>query len=289
MKEKRYLLAFCQYLSIFFSCEISKNLLEFVHERGDFVLTAEDYEKMAQLMRQNDEFSYVVRQITEENKYLLSKTSHELRNMLTLIGSSLQLMEKQHPEVAQFKYWNQITQDLETTNQLLVELSGYNESKDMIMQKGDLAKLISNTVASFQSECLNRGILLKESINEETLEYTKEYIFDHLRLKQALVNLIKNAMEACEYGDTITVSMNLGEKENDDDQNLIVICISDTGTPIDEENLASIFEPYYTTKESGTGLGLAIVKSIILRHGGDIQVNSTSQATSFLFELPLVV
>lgn len=253
------------------------------------MLTAEDFEKMTHLMRQNDEFSYVVRQITEENKYLLSKTSHELRNMLTLIGSSLQLMEKQHPEVEQFKYWNQINQDLETTNHLLLELSGYNESRDMIMQKGDLAKLINNTVASFQGECLNRGVLLKKSINEETLEYTKEYIFDHLRLKQALVNLIKNAMEACEDGDTITVSMTLGEKEKCDEQNTIVICISDTGTPIDEENLSSIFEPYFTTKESGTGLGLAIVRSIILRHGGDIKVNSTKKNTSFLFELPLVI
>ena len=253
------------------------------------MLTAQDYEKMTQLMQQNDEFSYIIRQITEENKYLLSKTSHELRNMLTLIGSSLQLMEKQHPEVEEFKYWKQIMQDLETTNELLVELSGYNESKDLIMQKGDLAKLITNTIASFQSESLNRGILLKESINEETLEYTKEYIFDHLRLKQALVNLIKNALEACEYGDTITVSMNISEKPNSNGSSSIIICISDTGTPIDQESLSSIFEPYYTTKESGTGLGLAIVKSIIIRHGGDIQVNSTGEETSFFFELPLVV
>lgn len=253
------------------------------------MLTAQDYEKMTQLMQQNDEFSYIIRQITEENKYLLSKTSHEMRNMLTLIGSSLQLMEKRNPEVQEFKYWNQIMQDLDTTSQLLVELSGYNESRDLIMQKGDLAKLIMNTIASFQSECLNRGILLKESINEETLEYTKEYIFDHLRLKQALVNLIKNAMEACDDGDTITVSMNLGEKHGSNGQSSIIICISDTGTPIDQENLSTIFEPYYTTKESGTGLGLAIVRSIILRHGGDIQVNSTGEVTSFLFELPLVV
>jgi len=253
------------------------------------MLTAEDYEKMAHLMRQNDEFSYVVRQITEENKYILSKTSHELRNMLTLIGSSLQLMEKQHPEVENFKYWNQIHQDLESTNQLLLELAGYNESRDLIMQKGDLARLISSTVSSFQGECLNRGILLKESIDDNTIEYTKEYIFDHLRLKQVLVNLIKNAIEACEDGDTITVSMTLGEKGRPDEQNSIVICISDTGIPIDEENLSFVFEPYFTTKKSGTGLGLAIVRSIIIRHGGDIKVSSTKKNTSFLFELPLVV
>ena len=91
------------------------------------MLTAEDYERMTQLMSLNDEFSYIVRQLAEENKYMLSKTSHELRNMFTLIGSSLQLIEKQHPEVIDFKYWNQIIQDLESTNQLLLELSGYNE------------------------------------------------------------------------------------------------------------------------------------------------------------------
>lgn len=276
-------------MSICFSCEISKNLLEFVFERGDFMLTAEDYEKMAHLMRQNDEFSYVVRQLTEENKYLLSKTSHELRNMLTLIGSSLQLMENQHPEVLDFKYWNQISQDLKSTNQLLLELSNYNESRDMIMQKGDLARLISNTVNSFQGECLNQGILLKESIDDKTFEYTKEYIFDHLRLKQVLVNLIKNAIEACNEGDTITVSMTLGEKEGTQDYNSIILSITDTGTPIDEESLPFIFEPYFTTKENGTGLGLAVVKSIIIRHGGDIKVNSTNKSTSFYFELPMVV
>lgn len=252
------------------------------------MLSIDDYEKMAQLMKQNEEFAYIIRQITEENKYLLSKTSHELRNMLTLIGSSMQLLEKQHSEVTEFKYWNQVRQDLDTTNQLLLELIGFNESNDMIMQKGDLAKLITNTVASFKGECYNRGILLKESIDEATLEYTKEYIFDQLRLKQALINLIKNAMEACEKGDTITVSMNLGTNEDHDELNTIVISVTDTGTPIDEENLPSIFEPYFTTKEMGTGLGLAIVRNIILKHGGDILVNSTKQNTSFLIELPLV-
>lgn len=253
------------------------------------MLTAEDYEKLTQLMQENDEFSYVVRRITEENKYLLSKTSHELRNMLTLIGSSLQLMEKQHPEVANFKYWNQIIDDLSTTNQLLVELAGYNESREIIMQKGDLSELIIHTVASFQGECLNRGILLKESIDKETLEYTKDYIFDHLRLKQALVNLLKNAMEACECGDTITISLQLATKNNPEEKDSLVIGISDTGTPICQEDLSSIFEPYYTTKESGTGLGLTIVRNIVLKHGGDIVVNSSENQTSFYLKLPIAV
>ena len=70
--------------------------------------------------------------------------------------------------------------------------------------------------------------------------------------------------------------------------NMDEITVSDTGKGISEEDVDSIFEPFYTTSESGTGLGLAITHGIIEQHGGTIEVESKmDQGTSFIIRLPL--
>jgi len=105
-----------------------------------------------------------------------------------------------------------------------------------------------------------------------------------MKLKKEQSNLkplIKHSIKLIE-GDTLTVSL---EKNN---ENNVLITISDTGGGIREEDLVHIFDPYYTSKPSGTGLGLAIVHKIVEAHGGEIKVESrVGEGTNVTIILPL--
>jgi signal transduction histidine kinase len=100
-------------------------------------------------------------------------------------------------------------------------------------------------------------------------------------MKQALLNVVKNAMAAMPEGGTLTVET----KRREDD---VVLKIFDTGTGMTEEILNKIFEPYFTTKEFGSGIGLTLVYKVIKEHNGDIFVDSKEgKGTVFDIHLPL--
>ena len=103
------------------------------------------------------------------------------------------------------------------------------------------------------------------------------------RLKQVLLNLYLNALQAIENSGALTVKLQKNISGDD-----IIIKISDTGCGIKEEDLSHIFDPYFTTKLSGTGLGLSIVHNIIKAHKGKIDVESNSgKGTIFTITLPM--
>ncbi len=111
-------------------------------------------------------------------------------------------------------------------------------------------------------------------------ENLKEIHADTMQLKQVLVNLVQNAIQACPGEPQISLKTTVRNK-------VCIIQIIDHGAGISENNLAKIFEPYFTTKKKGTGLGLAIVRRIIRQHGGDIKAFSTlGEGSTFEISLP---
>jgi signal transduction histidine kinase len=105
--------------------------------------------------------------------------------------------------------------------------------------------------------------------------------FDEQLMKQALLNLIQNAVAAMEHGGKITL-----KTERKD--NTIVLSVIDTGSGIPDHILAKIFEPYFTTKALGSGLGLTLVFKIINEHHGEIAVASKEgEGTCFTITLPI--
>ncbi|MBE5961104.1 MAG: HAMP domain-containing histidine kinase [Lachnospiraceae bacterium] len=245
----------------------------------------EEDERIKQLLSENEEFAAAISQIKEDNQLAISKMSHEIRNMITLVKSSLQIIETRHPEVKDFALWEQIGEDLNTTNEMLMQYSTYNNLLKVNKKSGDIITLIENTAESFRPQCEQRGIGLFVSIAAEARKYASHYEFDKIRMKQALINLIKNAMEACSRNDEITVSLSLDHEKLADSPSLL-LQVSDNGYSINKEIMKKLFEPYFTTKDTGTGLGLSIVKKIIYSHGGDISVESDDAVTKVSCYLP---
>jgi two-component system NtrC family sensor kinase len=105
---------------------------------------------------------------------------------------------------------------------------------------------------------------------------------DFGELRQAVVNLALNAMEAMGEGGTLVI-----ETRTCDGGRAVEIAVEDSGPGIAPENLRKIFDPFFTTKEKGTGLGLSVVYGIVQRHGGRIEVESQpGHGARFVIRLP---
>jgi signal transduction histidine kinase len=103
---------------------------------------------------------------------------------------------------------------------------------------------------------------------------------DRDKLQQALLNLVKNALESINSDGNVTIALQKKEK------GMVKIVVADTGCGLTPEEIEKIFNPEYTTKEKGLGLGLSLAHEIIRGHGGEIQVQSR-KGEGTLFEILL--
>jgi PAS domain S-box-containing protein len=144
------------------------------------------------------------------------------------------------------------------------------------LASGSLNDVARETLELLRPEMENRGLTVKEKLARR-LPLSP---MDQSQIKQVLVNLIKNAMQAMTRGGTLTVqSGSVGDT--------VWISVGDTGGGIAQDEINHIFEPFYTTKKKGTGLGLMIVQRIVSRHGGRIELEShVGQGTTFRIHLP---
>ena len=112
------------------------------------------------------------------------------------------------------------------------------------------------------------------------------------KLRQVLINLVKNALQAVDGQGEIKVRTGLGTLTAPPHRGnpAFVVSVSDTGVGIAPENLEKLFIPFFTTKPDGTGLGLAISRRIVEAHGGEIAVQSNQeQGTTFTIRLPILL
>ena len=210
-------------------------------------------------------------------EYILSKFSHELRNPLTTVYSTVQLIEMQHPEVKDFKYWSNLAHDLEYMNRLLTELSDFSKSERLQVSTFSFRALLEQISLSFAASIANSEVEYTSKISPSLHQITG----DKTKLQEVFLNLLKNAYEASLPNKTIYLEASCDEYN-------IHIRIHDTGCGISEEQLGTIFDPFVTYKKNGSGLGLAICNNIIRAHGGSISVESAlNKGTTFYVCLPL--
>ena len=140
-----------------------------------------------------------------------------------------------------------------------------------------LNAVVEETLELLGPELANRGLLVEPRYSKRLPSAN----LDPSQIKQVLVNLIKNAMQAMTRGGLLTVETGAHPEG-------VWVSVTDTGGGIPEEQISRIFEPFYTTKKKGSGLGLMIVQRIVRDHGGRIELESrVGQGTRFKIWLPL--
>ncbi len=229
-----------------------------------------DLQTMNALMERDKDADHIIRQLLENHQIVVSAIAHEIRNPLTLISSSLQLMERSHPEVLMFSNWQQTREDVSFMCQLLNELSSFNNGAFLKTQTFSFETLLKNIAVNFAMSLTDSNIEFSSSIDPEIGYCTG----DKNKLQEVFLNLLKNAREA--FGDPDALPDSQAQIRLTARRMLdgISICVQDNGPGISEETFSDLFRPFYTTKRGGTGLGLPISKKIVDAHNGQITIQN---------------
>ena len=206
------------------------------------------------------------------------KILHEIKNSITFINSSLQLVEKTHPEVTDYSYWNNATQELNSLKEMLIELSSARLCPDIhsvpICLKDFLTDFLAACAPFFEETQFRCEVTFSSALPGIS--------GDPARLKRALFNLLKNSYEAMNRTGTIHLSAYQQDSH-------IRLDLTDYGGGIPPEYLPKLFTPFETTKTDGSGLGLLITKQIIEAHGGHLIIDSRPQdGCTFSILLPCI-
>lgn len=201
---------------------------------------------------------------------------HEIKNSVCLIGGSLQLIEKQHPQVREFNYWNSTMSDISKLTHMFEEFSSFRSFKNVKKETVDMNVFFHDIHKNFST--LLQG---QSHYRFDIPDILPSMEIDPLWLRNAILNLIKNAAEAVGTDGEIVLSAKM-------DENNLCIQICDTGCGIPEESLSTIFMPMFTSKSNGTGLGLPISKLIVEAHGGSLNCSSVvGEGSTFTILLPI--
>ncbi|RXJ02858.1 two-component sensor histidine kinase [Anaerobacillus alkaliphilus] len=191
---------------------------------------------------------------------LAAGVAHEIRNPLSVISGYIQLLKEDHKEL---QHVDIIDKELTRMNLIISEFLDISKPNSMQLETKDLNLIVQQVVTLLNAEAhfKNVAIEIKQPNNAIDIECEENQI------KQVLINLVKNGIEAMPNGGVVTIE--LLEEENE-----AKIRIFDEGTGIPEEQLATLGKPFYTTKESGTGLGLMVSLKIIENHRGKMLFSS---------------
>lgn len=214
---------------------------------------------------------------------LAAGVAHEIRNPLNAISMASQRLQREYlpreqDKIQEFgRLTGVIRDEIRRLNVIIEDFLTFSRSRRLELREFSLTEVVDKLVRLMGEEAAARGISLSLKSDQVPLMVP----MDVDKLQQALINIIKNAMESIAGVGTvdIVIEKQAGQRA--------MIRISDTGSGLTPEEVEKIFNPDYTTKEKGLGLGLPIAHEIIRGHGGTTSVQSTlGQGTTFEIVLP---
>ncbi|MGB1010335.1 MAG: ATP-binding protein [Thiolinea sp.] len=219
------------------------------------------------------------------------RLAHEIKNPLTPIQLSAERLARKlsrdldhDAEAFLSRMTGTIIQQVDTLKSMVNAFSEYAKAPALVIQQVDLNKIIADVAELYRGN--EQGVVLKL-----VLEDLPVIAADPHRMRQLLVNLLKNALEAISLDSNSTnsgeilISSHVVHTEASAE---LVVSLQDSGPGIPEELLPKLFEPYVTSKRKGTGLGLAIVKKIVEEHDGRLSArNAEPKGAIITITLPL--
>ncbi len=212
---------------------------------------------------------------------LAAGVAHEIRNPLTSMSIHLQLIQRSLggqtvPEEID-ESLSTMTEEIQRLNKIVVDFLFAVRPMNSELREGDINDVLHPLLAFLRPELSASGI----DVVEKLAPRLPPAQIDERLMREALLNIVKNAKAAMPAGGTLTVGTVLdGER--------IRITVQDNGIGIPDDIADKIFEPYFTTREFGSGLGLTLTYKIIKEHAGDIDVSSRPGAgTTFRVRIPV--
>ncbi|MCE4574715.1 ATP-binding sensor histidine kinase [Caballeronia sp. CLC5] len=219
---------------------------------------------------------------------LSASIAHELKQPLAAItmnsALSTRWLDRKTPDVNEARLVNQrIRIDAQRAVDIVDRIRAMAMRRRLTRAAAPLDELIDEALLFLQHDVGSRGV----TIERKRASPAPVVVVDRVQLQQVIVNLVVNAMQAMEAAAAsaciVTVRTHMSESSS------VTCCVEDSGPGLDEEDMARIFQSFFTTRESGMGMGLAICRSIIEAHGGQIDADNASAhgGARFFFTLPM--
>lgn len=226
-------------------------------EPSGVVVLSQDITELEQL---RNELNHV-EQLSLVGKMAASIT-HEIRNPMAVVRGFLQLMQEKSPPSLDH-YYMIVMDELDRANSIINDFLSLAQNRVVEKQWVSLHSIIEELLPLLWADANLRG----QSIVFIPGKDIPELNLNSKEIKQLILNLARNGMEAMEDKGELTIETNWNGSE-------VTMSIQDTGPGIPADKLEKLFEPFYTTKTKGTGLGLSLCLSIVERHHGHILVES---------------
>lgn len=205
--------------------------------------------------------------------------SHEIKNPLMVIGGFARQVRENFdgPKEKNLAKLQIVIDEIKRLEGFLVEVGRYAKFSEPRLSQGDLNALIQDTCHFLEPILEEKKLVLHLKLDPALPSFP----FDPDHIRQVILNLLKNGVEAMEPPGTLSVASRAAAGK-------ILVHITDTGPGVAPEVLAKIFQPFFSTKPRGSGLGLAISQQIMAAHQGEIQINSEpGQGTQVTLSFPL--
>ncbi len=206
--------------------------------------------------------------------------AHEFKNALATISGYAQMIQAENPTPESADNAGKILEQTRNITRVVAEFLKYARPLDISSEQVNLESLVQRVVAEVSESQPTVRIRVEGPFGEVA--------GDDSFLRQALLNITRNAAEACASSSNGGKIIIRGEAFEHEGLPLQRITIFDNGPGIPADSLAKLFVPFFTTKTQGTGLGLAVVQKIILQHGGQVDAyNHQGGGAAFTVTLPL--
>lgn len=206
---------------------------------------------------------------------MAASITHEIRNPMAVVRGFLQLMKEKSPEELDH-YYRIVMEELDRANGIINDFLSLAQNRVQEKEECHLHDIIHELSPLLWADANLRG----QSIELKLGTSIPNLMLNPKEIKQLILNLCRNGMEAMEEKGVLTIETKFIEDH-------VEMYIVDTGSGIPKEEQDRLFEPFFTTKSKGTGLGLALCMSIVQRHNGTIVVDSEEgTGTVFTISLP---
>jgi len=235
-----------------------------------------------------------------KNESLASMTTmaagvaHEIKNPLTSISIYLQLLDRELAKKGSVdkdtadKYLSVVKEEVDRLNSIAVDFLFAVKPMSVNLEKMNINDIVDKVVKVVDPELKGKGI----SLDLRLATSMPNVMIDPSLMKQVVLNLVKNAMQAIEgnsdrNGNACTKEKHITITSYMDGE-YAALSVADTGCGMTEEQMEKIFEPYFTTKSNGTGLGLTVLFKIMKALSGDVNVHSTlGEGSEFIIRVPI--
>ncbi len=200
---------------------------------------------------------------------MTADVAHEIRNPLTAIGGFARRLSKGAAGEKEKERAEIIVREVDRLEKILRDVLKFSRDARLHLEKHDIVEFLYDVVGLHEPLCTEQSVGLEVAMEKDL----PLVLMDKDQLRQALTNLITNALDAMPHGGQLKIS---AKTEYLNDVRYVVLRVSDTGMGIDEDKLPLIFDPFFSTKNigQGTGLGLSITSKIVEEHGGFVKAES---------------